>query len=109
MKQEKGYVKVAGHSSNDECILSFTTEGDEREMYVVLDVSKCSKIVGLKDYLSMYIGNQLRVFTPAIITFHNNNRVEVNLTLEKVSWNCKYEKELPNWMREKRENSIVLG
>jgi len=108
MKQEKGYVKVAGSSSNDECILQFIKEGDEREMYIVLDVSKCSKITGLRDYLSMYIDNQLRVFTPAIINFYLNNRAEVNLTLEKVTWNCRYEKELPDWMKEGREEAVVL-
>lgn len=108
MITKKGFVNTAGFSSKGIYILSFIPEDMDKEKkeYLVMDVEKCRKITGMDSYLSEYLSNTLRVFTPATIYLYHNG-VEVKLPLEKVSWVCSTLNELPDFMQDKDNKKVM--
>jgi len=96
MKQIRNcFVKEAGSSSNGINILCVLIK--EKEYYLTLNTGKCKKIIGLNDFLSSYLSNTLRVYTPAKIDLWADV-CEVELTLEKVKFVCNIENVVPSFM-----------
>ena len=50
---------------------------------VIFNADKCRKIKGLDDYVGSWLGNNVRVFTPCIISLHKKY-VGFNFTAEKI-------------------------
>lgn len=93
------FVKSAG-SSSDGTIIMVTPDNK----YFAFNSDKCRKIVGITDYLSCYIGNTIRVFTPAKVWIYDNS-VHVQFSLEKtefVAGKCP----IPDWFMEECKEEI---
>lgn len=93
------FVKHAGGSSDGTVILR-----DENDNFFAFNGDRCRKIVGIQNDLYCWIGNNLRVFTPAKVTIYDDT-VVVELTLEKVEFIAE-KCEVPKWFRDSHNLEI---
>lgn len=85
------HIKVAG-SSSDGTVVFITS--DKQVFAVNVDMSRLIK--GVDGYLSCYLNNTLRVFTPAVVDVYKET-THIKLTLEDVEFISKTV-EVPEWI-----------